>query len=73
MHFDTSKQFFSNEKLLNSLGVNSSFYFLKDHPIKESFAICPCCKQEVPANEIKADGMCDSCFREEYVRGGYGK
>lgn len=68
MHFDNAKQFFSNESLLASLGVNTKVKFLTQEECEETLALCPECKEEKSITELKADNMCDICFLKQEAK-----
>lgn len=68
MNFDNYKQFFTNESLLASLGVNTKIKFLSQEECEETLALCPECGQEKTVSELKADGMCDICFLKQEAK-----
>lgn len=68
MDFNTHKQFFTNESLISSMGGNvKAWQEDNDDNNDTPMGICPVCDNEIPVDELRADGICQTCFTKRLI------
>lgn len=67
MHADNLRQFQVN---METVARFAGYQGLQGNDAgEEPLGLCSECGEQIPVSELKSDGVCDSCFREFYLKG----